>query len=103
MSKRILDLFERVGLTFVGAFIAVYMYGILTGGSTVEALSSKELLDQALTAGVAAIVPLVSGLIGFKVGDKNTASIVSVKKKEEPVTEPPQESPAPLYRFNDEG
>lgn len=104
ISKRILDLVERVGLTFVGAFIAVYIYGILASGSTIGAFSNGELLDQALTAGVAAIVPLVAGLFGFRVGDKETASLVTVKKPEEPeVLDVPQGNPAPIDNYSQEG
>lgn len=105
VSKKVLDLIERVGLTFIGAFIAVYMYAIISSGSTVDVFSNGELIDQALTAGVAAIVPLVAGLIGFKVGDKNSASLVSAKNPEvtPPVYDVPQESPAPINNYSQEG
>lgn len=106
VSKKALDLIERVGLTFIGAFIAVYIYGIISSGSAIGAFSNGELLDQALVAGVAAIVPLTTGLIGFKIGDKDTASIISAKNAEEPATpevEVPQESPAPIADYSQEG
>lgn len=104
MSKRILDLVERVALTFVGAFIAVYLLALAGAESATDTLSNKELLDNAITAGIAATVPLVSGLIGFRVGDKNTASLVTVKPKQTELLDEdvPQESPAPLFR-KDEG
>ena len=103
MSKRIWDLVERVGLTFIGAFIAVYIYTIAGGQSALEAVSDKELLDKAITAGIAALVPLVTGLVGFKIGDKDTASIVTVKPKQDNAekvmdADVPQESPAPLVK-----
>jgi hypothetical protein len=98
MSKRVWDLIERVGLTFVGAFIAVYIYAIVAAGSTFDVFKDPDLLDKALTAGVAAMLPLVSGLIGFKIGDKDNASIVVVKEKQEPKdNNVPQESPAPVH------
>lgn len=100
VSKRVKDLGERVILTFIGAFIGVYMLAIGGGNSATEALSNKELLDNAVTAGIAATVPLVSGLIGFRVGDRNTASIIRDKSKDNGLLDEdvPQESPAPLFR-----
>lgn len=98
MNKRVLDLIERVVLTFVGAFIAVYLLALSTSGSAFDTLSNRDLLDNAVTAGIAAIFPLVAGLIGFKVGDKDSASIVSVKEKQpKPVdANVPMDSPAPI-------
>lgn len=100
VSKRVKDLAERVLLTFVGAFIAVYVYTIASGQSALEAVSDKELLDKAVTAGIAALVPLVSGLIGFKVGDKDTASIITTKQKPMELRDQdvPQDNPSPLDR-----
>lgn len=102
MTKRLWDLIERVGLTFVGAFIGVYMLALAGAESATDTLSNKQLLDNAITAGIASIIPLVSGLIGFRVGDKDTASIVTAKGKTQVPTlldeDVPQESPAPLFR-----
>lgn len=97
MNKRLLDLVERVVLTFVGAFVAVYLFALSSTDSAFETLSNKDLLDNAVTAGIAALFPLISGLIGFKVGDKDTASIVSVKKPDPEAEKVPMESPAPLH------
>lgn len=104
MSKRVKDLIERVALTFVGAFIAVYFLALASAESATETISSKELLDNAVTAGIAAVIPLVSGLIGFRVGDKNNASILTVKEKQTELVDEnvPKESPAPLFREEDE-
>ncbi len=106
MSKRVLDLLERVGLTFVGAFIGVYLLALASTQSATETLSNGQLLDNAITAGIASTVPLVAGLIGFRVGDKNTASIVSarVKDKDNELVDNnvPMESPAPLFREDNE-
>jgi hypothetical protein len=97
VSKRLWDLIERVGLTFVGAFIAVYLTAIVAAGSTFDVFKDPDLLDKAITAGVAAMFPLVAGLIGFKIGDKDSASIVVIKEKpEEPKDlDVPQGNPAP--------
>jgi hypothetical protein len=106
VSKKALDLIERVGLTFIGAFIAVYIYGIISSGSAIGVFTNGELLDQALVAGTAAIFPLVTGLIGFKIGDKETASIITTKKTEEPpvpTTDVPLASPAPIDDYSQEG
>lgn len=98
VSKRVKDLVERVVLTFIGAFIGVYMLALAGAASATDVLSNQELLDNAITAGIASIIPLVSGLIGFRVGDKNTASIVPVKTDELLDKDVPLESPAPLFR-----
>lgn len=100
MSKRVKDLLERVVLTFLGAFIAIYVYTIASGQSALDAVSDKELLDKAITAGIAALVPLVAGLVGFKVGDKDTASIITAKSKPVELRDQdvPQESPSPVDR-----
>lgn len=105
VSKRVKDLAERVALTFVGAFIGVYLLALAGASSATDTLSNKELLDNAITAGIAACVPLVSGLIGFRVGDKDTASIIRVKEKTTELVDKdvPQDSPAPLFRKEDEG
>lgn len=105
VSKRVKDLLERVALTFVGAFIGVYMLALAGSDSATDTLSNKQLLDNAITAGIASVIPLVSGLIGFRVGDKNTASIISVKETDTELVDGnvPQESPAPLFRKEDEG
>lgn len=100
VSQRVKDLAERVALTFVGAFIGVYLLALAGASSATDTLSNKELLDNAITAGIAACVPLVAGLIGFKIGDKNTASIISAKPRQTELIDEnvPQESPAPLFK-----
>mgnify|MGYP001558674614 FL=1 len=82
-KRRIIDLSERVILTFVGAFIAVYLAAFAVGEADIAFLKDPGLFSKAGTAGIAAIFPLVSGLIGFKVGDKNSASVVPSNKPEE--------------------
>lgn len=81
--RRVIDLAERVLLTFVGAFIAVYLAAFAAGEADLAFLKDPGLFNKAGTAGIAAIIPLVSGLIGFRVGDKNTASVLPSNKPEE--------------------
>lgn len=81
--RRIKDLAERVILTFVGAFIAVYLAAFATSGNDLSFFTDSDLLNKAGVAGIASIVPLIAGLIGFKVGDKGTASVVPSNKSEE--------------------
>lgn len=105
MSKRIKELIERVVLTFVGAFIGVYMLALAGAESATDTLSNKQLLDNAITAGIASLIPLVSGLIGFRVGDPDTPSIITAKPKQTELVDEnvPLESPAPLFRKEEEG
>jgi hypothetical protein len=81
-KRRVIDLVERVVLTFVGAFIAVYLVAFASGDADIAFLKDPNLFNKAGTAGIAAIVPLVSGLIGFRVGDKQSASVVPSNKSE---------------------
>lgn len=86
--RRIVDLAERVVLTFVGAFIAVYLAAFAAGDVDLAFLKDPDLFNKAGVAGIAAVVPLISGLVGFKVGDKNTGSVIpSNKAPEEPVSD----------------
>ncbi len=82
-KRRIVDLVERVALTFVGAFVAVYLAAFAAGEADIAFLKDPGLFDKAKTAGIAAVIPLVSGLIGFRVGDKGSASVVPSNKPEE--------------------
>ena len=75
-KRRVIDITERVVLTFVGAFIAIYLAAFYKGDADLAFLRDPNLLSKAAEAGVAATVPLVAGLVGFKVGDKQTASVV---------------------------
>ncbi len=84
-KRQVIDLSERVLLTFVGAFIAVYIAAFASGNADLAFLKDPGLFNKAGTAGIAALVPLVSGLVGFKVGDKQTASVIPSNKAEEPV------------------
>ncbi len=87
--RRVVDLVERVALTFVGAFIAVYLAAFAAGEADIAFLKDPGLFDKAKTAGIAASVPLVAGLLGFRVGDKGTASVVpSNKPQDVPVDMP---------------
>lgn len=82
-TRRVKDLAERVLLTFVGAFIAVYLAAFAAGEANIAFLKDPGLFNKAKTAGIAALVPLVSGLIGFRIGDKATASVIPSNKPEE--------------------
>ncbi len=82
-KRRVVDLVERVALTFVGAFIAIYLAAFAAGEADIAFLKDPGLFDKAKTAGIAAVVPLISGLIGFRVGDKGSASVVPSNKPEE--------------------
>jgi len=92
--RRIIDLAERVVLGFVGAFVAVYIAAFAKGQTDLAFLRDPDLFDKAQVAGMAAIVPLVSGLLGFRVGDKNTASVIPSNKPEEGAA-PPDPTPEP--------
>lgn len=81
--RRLKDLAERVLLTFVGAFIAVYLAAFAANGSDLSFFTDSDLLNKAGVAGIAAVVPFVAGLIGFKTGDRGTASVVPSNKPEE--------------------
>jgi len=90
--RRIIDLAERVVLTFVGAFVAVYIAAFAKGQADLAFLRDPDLFDKAQVAGMAAIVPLISGLLGFRVGDKGTASVIPSNKPEEGAA-PPDPTP----------
>lgn len=94
MQHKYKDLLERVVLTFVGAFLSIY---IATGVSDASIFKDADLLDKAVDAGIASIVPLISGLVGFKIGDKTTASVIPVKNEE------PETNPQTVYYYNDQG
>lgn len=82
-KRRILDTAERMLLTFIGAFIAIYITAYMKGDVDLAFLKDPGLFSKALSAGIAALVPLVSSLIGFKVGDKGTGSVIPSNKAEE--------------------
>lgn len=88
-KRRVKDLVERIVLTFVGAFVAIYIAAFAAGDADIAFLKDPNLFNKAGTAGIAALVPLVSGLVGFRVGDKQSASVVP-SNKSEPVEEPNQ-------------
>lgn len=58
------DLAERVALTFAEAFLAVFA---VTDLSTVE---------SAATAGAAAVLSLLKGVVAKTIGDRKSASLV---------------------------
>lgn len=82
-KRRVIDISERVLLTFVGAFIAIYLAAFAKGDAELAFLKDPGLFNKAAEAGIAAVVPLISGLVGFKVGDKATASVVPSNKSED--------------------
>lgn len=103
VNRKYLVLAERVALTFVGAFIAVYFAAFSAGQVDAAFLKDPDLFNKAKTAGVAALIPLVSGIIGFKVGDKNSPSLVTVSNKKRATDgtdytdqDVPMDSPAPV-------
>jgi hypothetical protein len=64
MSPYIKDLLERVVVTFVEAFLAVF---VVTDVNSAKA---------AAVAGAAAVLSLIKGLVAKKAADQNTASLV---------------------------
>jgi Putative lactococcus lactis phage r1t holin len=70
-KKYMLDLLERVGFTFVQAFLAV-----LIAANSIEDLNIT-LVQSAWAAGVAAVLALVKGLVAKPVGDKDSAGFTS--------------------------
>lgn len=82
-KRRIIDTAERMVVTFIGAFIAIYITAYLKGDVDLAFLKDPGLFSKALSAGIAALIPLVSSVIGFKIGDKNTGSVVPSNKPEE--------------------
>ena len=104
--RRIIDLAERVVLTFVGAFVAVYLAAFAAGDADIAFLRDPDLFNKAGTAGIAALVPLISGLLGFRVGDKNTASVIPSNRPQEAeggVTEEATKEYVYYYKENGEG
>lgn len=83
--RRVIDLAERVVLTFIGAFIAVYLTAFAAGDADIAFLKDPDLFNKAGVAGIAAMTPLVAGLLGFKIGDKSTASVVPSNKAPEDI------------------
>lgn len=70
MTRRlVLDIAERAALTFVEAFLAVWVVGAWTD------LTSVGLAQQAAVAGLAAAMSVVKGAVASRLGDR-TASLV---------------------------
>ncbi len=76
MSKFVRDLAERVGATFVMAFLALYLPPLLMDGAAVENLADLSVLSKAATAGVAAMLSLIKGLLAQRYGNPESASLV---------------------------
>lgn len=69
------DIAERAARTFVVAFLAVYAPVVL-GSSSLGGLVDLSVADKAATAGVAALLTVVLGLVGVKLGSsKDNASL----------------------------
>lgn len=101
-KKKVYDLVERVAMTFVGVFAALYIPVMVNADSLAE-LYDKNMVEKAATAGIAGTTVMLVGLAGFNVGDRKSASIVPSLKKEswkigkEPADhDAPKDSPAPL-------
>lgn len=77
-----LDLFERVVKTFLQAFIGQV---ILSGLDVYRALTDLSVLEKAGTAGMAAVVALLFGLVARWVGAPDSASLLPAE------VDPPQE------------
>lgn len=64
------DIVERVGGTFVAAFVGVYLTAFLaaapSGQNVLESLSDFSVLAKAGVAGVAAVFTLVKTLVGAR-------------------------------------
>lgn len=86
---KLLELGERVVGGFIYGFIAVYFAAFAAGQSDIAFLRDPDLFDKAKAAGVVAALSLAKGLVGFRVGDKDTASIITVKKPETEVSDQP--------------
>jgi hypothetical protein len=105
--KKFYDLAERVVMTFVGVFVALYI-PTMTSAQSLADLYDKSALEKATTAGIAGSAVMLAGLFGFNVGDRKTASLLPELKKESweigsgPVDkDAPQDSPAPLCEEED--
>lgn len=61
------DIAERAGRTFVVAFLAVYAPVVLGAGS-LGGLVDLSVADKAATAGVAALLSVLLGVLGVKFG-----------------------------------
>lgn len=101
--RRIIDLAERVVLTFVGAFVAVYLAAFAAGDADIAFLRDPDLFNKAGTAGIAALVPLISGLLGFRVGDKNTASMIPSNRPLEDEGVPEEATKEYVYYYKENG
>lgn len=69
------DLAERAVRTFIQAFTALYAPAIL-GADSLGGILDLSTADKATTAGLAAVVSLVMGAVGTKVGSsEDNASV----------------------------
>lgn len=87
-KRRIIDVGERVLFTFIGAFAAVYIAAFAAGEADIAFLRDPGLFDKAKAAGIVATLALAKGVIGTRIGDKGTGSIVPSNKSEEVVVLP---------------
>lgn len=69
MSQYVKDLLERVISTFLMAFLTVALVSAPDGGVSVE------FSEQALIAGIAAVLSLVKGLVAARLAKHGTASL----------------------------
>ena len=75
-KSAVVDIAERAGRTFVVAFLAVYAPVVLGAGS-LGGLVDLSVADKAATAGVAALLSVVLGLLGVQVGtSRHDASVM---------------------------
>lgn len=83
INRRVKDIAERVIFTFVGAFAAVYIAAFAAGQADVAFLRDPGLFQKAQAAGIVAALALGKNLVGLKVGDKNTGSVIPSNKPED--------------------
>lgn len=75
MSKFVRDMLERVGATFVMAFLALYVPALVSDSATAETLFDLSVLSKAAVAGVAAALSLVKALVAKRLGAPDSASL----------------------------
>ncbi len=77
MSREaVLDVAERAIRTFVAVFLGLYV-PVLVGAETLGGMVDMNMLAKAATAGVAAVITVIIGVIGTQVGSsKDDASVL---------------------------
>ena len=68
------DITERVGATFLMAFLALYVPALLSDSATAETLFDLSVLSKAAVAGAAAALSLVKGLLASRLGSGSASA-----------------------------